>query len=191
MNGGLSCLWRWGRHQAQSDVRSGHLTFVDAVEATHTAVSSSFYASALPWKPSLTVEPPHTPSSSPIIQDAQGPTGLEGVPASSLLFPAGWGRPDSGRPLATTRMFHSFALEMFCSPGLFKRVWGEPGKSCSVSRSFLPGHTSALGHLSPTSVPSYHHAFAWTIGIFPLNCPGLLQEVFLLQSPQPVLIVPT
>ena len=194
MDGGLSRLWRQGRHQAQSDVHSGHPTFVDAVKPTHTAVSSSFYASALPWKPSLTVEPPNTPSSSSAIQDAQGPTGLEGVSASSLLFPARWGGPDSGRPSVTTKVFHSFALEKFCSPGLFKRVRGEPGKSFSVSLSFLPDHTSASGYLSSTKVSPVNIMplpGLLECSPLPLNCLGLLQEVFLSLLPQPVLTVPT
>lgn len=75
--------------------------------------------------------------SSPPIPDAQGPTGREGVSASSLSPPAGRGGPDPGGP-SMTKLFHSVALGKFCSSGLCKGVWRRTGKEpqCAI---LLPG----------------------------------------------------
>lgn len=61
------------------------------------------------------------------------------------------------------RLFHSVALGKFCSSGLCKGVWGEPGRSLSVS--LLPGRLHLGLRPPPTclNVPSHHHNFAYAI----------------------------
>lgn len=92
-------------------------------------------------------------------RDTQGPTGLEGVSASSLSPPAGRGGPDPAGP-SRRKLFRSAAPGKFGSPGLFKGVWEENQERASgVSLAVLLGHASA----SSQSALSHPKAFAWVI----------------------------
>lgn len=83
------------------------------------------------------------------------------------------------------RLFHSVALGKFCSSGLYKGVWGEPGRSLSVPFSYLAGYTLASGHLPPASMspPTITTLpMPSECSPLPLNCWGFLQEGFLSHS---------